>query len=64
MASAKVAAQVAGAVQTNGAGGMDTTDPTRQGGSPVIKRAIIFWGIAMVILFATHVGGSVLEGRA
>jgi len=57
----KAAAQVSGTVRTAGAGGRTDVDTT-QGGGSVVKRATIFWFIAMGILVVMHVGGAHLEG--
>lgn len=58
----QVAAQVAGTVRTTGVGGRSDMDPTQGGGGSVVKRACIFWGIAIGILVVMHVGGARLEG--
>jgi hypothetical protein len=49
-------------------GGMPPT-PASAGGTsqimsnaqPAVKRAMIFWGVAVVVLFIFHVGGASLE---
>lgn len=57
----KASAQVAGTVRTAGAGGRSDMDTT-QGGGSVVRRAVIFWAIAMGVLIVMHVGGAHLDG--
>lgn len=58
---ASVNARVSGSVRTAGAGGRSDMDPTAQAGDAVMKRAMLFWAIAIGVLVFMHVGGAQLE---
>ncbi len=59
MASAGIAgsAKISGTVNTAGPG----HNMNQSTAHPAVKRAILFWGIAVVTLFIFHVGGASFE---